>query len=233
MTGRRYLEWDYGSDLGPQYQTQGEAAQSLSQLEKLAIGSYSEFLKEEPDGREKKDRQAATKQDYLPDSEGEDMRANRFSKFADSLMRQREMQQQERVRQQRRSVSRERFRARQEMSSEGEAKKGGEVDNQEASSSEKSSSKSPLKSSSLSDIPVPKWATHIPSSRSTSTHSLAQMSHNLYMSGPSSSSSAGTVVAVQNKVLPGMFGDLSIISTSPRSLPPHLQDMLVVTRTDQ
>lgn len=29
-TGRRYLEWDYGSDLGPQYQTQGEAAQSLS-----------------------------------------------------------------------------------------------------------------------------------------------------------------------------------------------------------
>merc|ERR1719186_2347134 len=209
MTGRRYLEWDYGSDLGPQYQTQGEAAQSLSQLEKLAIGSYSQFLKEEPGRSEKKNRQAAVKQDYLPDSEGEDMRANRFSKFADSLMRQREMQQQERVKQHRRSVSRERLRARQE----GEVKKGGKSENQESSGSDKLSSKSPLKSSSMSDIPIPKWATHIPSSRSTSTHSLAQMSHNLYMSGPSSSSSAGTVVAVQNKVLPGMFGDLSIIST--------------------
>ena len=31
-TGRRYLEWDYGSDLGLQYHTQGEAAASLSQL---------------------------------------------------------------------------------------------------------------------------------------------------------------------------------------------------------
>jgi len=44
-TGRRYLEWDYGSDLGLQsHQTQGEAAQSLSQLEKLAISNYSEYL---------------------------------------------------------------------------------------------------------------------------------------------------------------------------------------------
>jgi hypothetical protein len=99
MTGRRYLEWDYGSDLGPQYQTQGEAAQSLSQLEKLAIGSYSEYLGEEPARKEKKER------DYLPDSEGEEMRANRVSTFADSLMRQRHLQQQVRTRQQRKSAS--------------------------------------------------------------------------------------------------------------------------------
>ena len=46
-TGRRYLEWDYGSDLGLQYHTQGEAAMSLSQLEKLAISNYQEYLGEE------------------------------------------------------------------------------------------------------------------------------------------------------------------------------------------
>ena len=39
-------------------------------------------MREEPDGKEKKENQQAVKQDYLPDSEGEEMRANRFSKFA-------------------------------------------------------------------------------------------------------------------------------------------------------
>ena len=44
----RYLEWDYGSDLGylDGQVSQVEAAQSLSTLEKLAIGSYSEYLRD-------------------------------------------------------------------------------------------------------------------------------------------------------------------------------------------
>ena len=44
----RFLEWDYGSDLGyvKGQQTQVEAAQALSTLEKLAIGNYTEYLKE-------------------------------------------------------------------------------------------------------------------------------------------------------------------------------------------
>ena len=43
----RYLEWDYGSDLGylEGQMSQVEAAQSLSTLEKLAIGSYTEYLR--------------------------------------------------------------------------------------------------------------------------------------------------------------------------------------------
>ncbi len=44
----RYLEWDYGSDLGylEDKVSQVEAAQSLSTLEKLAIGSYTEYLRD-------------------------------------------------------------------------------------------------------------------------------------------------------------------------------------------
>ena len=87
-TGRRYLEWDYGSDLGPQYQTQGEAALSLSQLEKLAISNYSEYLSEEPGKDSTKETDVvgagARESDYV---------AEKFSKFADSLMRQRQQQQ--------------------------------------------------------------------------------------------------------------------------------------------
>ena len=230
MTGRRYLEWDYGSDLGPQYQTQGEAAQSLSKLEKLAIGSYSEYLREEPEGREMKGSLKATKQDYLPDSEGEDMRANRFGKFADSLMKQRNLQQQERLRQLRQQKSPALSKEAARITSENTA---GDIRQLEEGRLDDESQRSPLKSSSMSDIPAWPSCTPRSRSRSTSAHSLAQLSHS-HMSGPSSSSSAGTVVAVQNRVLlPAMFGDLSIISTSPRSLPPHLQDMVVVTGSQQ
>ena len=52
-TGRRYLEWDYGSDLGLQYHTQGEAAASLSQLEKMAITGYTKHLGEDKKRRSK------------------------------------------------------------------------------------------------------------------------------------------------------------------------------------
>jgi hypothetical protein len=46
------LEWDYGSDLGylEGQMSQVEAAQSLSTLEKLAIGSYTEYLKDPSQG---------------------------------------------------------------------------------------------------------------------------------------------------------------------------------------
>ena len=43
---RRGLEWDYSEDLGMQEAIgQGQAAASLSTLEKMAIGSYTEFLR--------------------------------------------------------------------------------------------------------------------------------------------------------------------------------------------
>jgi len=172
----------------------------------------------------------ATKQDYLPDSEGEDMRANRFGKFADSLMKQRNLQQQERLRQLRQQKSPALSKEAARITSENIA---GDIRQLEEGRLDDESQRSPLKSSSMSDIPAWPSCTPRSRSRSTSAHSLAQLSHS-HMSGPSSSSSAGTVVAVQNRVLlPAMFGDLSIISTSPRSLPPHLQDMVVVTGSQQ
>ncbi len=42
------MEWDYGSDIGylDGQPSQVQAAQSLSTLEKLAIGNYSDILRE-------------------------------------------------------------------------------------------------------------------------------------------------------------------------------------------
>ena len=97
---RRGLEWDYSEDLGlGEARSQGQAAASLSTLEKLAIGSYSEFLREEPEGEGRQQQQ------LLPQAGQDEMVESRMSKFADSLMRQRETQ--ERERQRRRSLSRE------------------------------------------------------------------------------------------------------------------------------
>ena len=158
-TGRRYLEWDYGSDLGPQYQTQGEAALSLSQLEKLAISNYSEFLSDE----KKKDSSkvsvvggGARDPDYV---------AEKFSKFADSLMRQRQLQQQNRS-----SVIKTR---------------------------PEESQSSPVKSSSLGSLSECQPSLQPRSSSSVSCHSLTAAPPVL-VSGPSSSSSAGTIIARQD-----------------------------------
>ena len=160
-TGRRYLEWDYGSDLGPQYQTQGEAALSLSQLEKLAISNYSEFLSEEKTKESSKAPVvggATRESDYV---------AEKFSKFADSLMRQRQLQQQNRS-----SVIRTR---------------------------PEETQASPVKSSSLGSLSESQapLQTRSRASSSVSCHSLTAAPAVL-VSGPSSSSSAGTIIARQD-----------------------------------
>jgi hypothetical protein len=90
---RRGLEWDYSEDLGLEGPgSQGQAAASLSTLEKMAIGSYSEFLdhREEPEGRG--EGREAGQAAGLPQAGQQEMLQGRMSKFADSLMRQRELQ---------------------------------------------------------------------------------------------------------------------------------------------
>ena len=110
-TGRRGLEWDSGADLGylggefaPQ--NQKDAAASLSTLEKLAIGNYSSYLRTEPEGKPSKAAAAAALaaagggatsgrnsnlRQYRQNIEDEKLRQVRLHKFADSLMRQREL----------------------------------------------------------------------------------------------------------------------------------------------
>ena len=90
---RRGLEWDYSEDLGSGGAgSRGQAAASLSTLEKMAIGSYSEFLeREEPEGRGE-GREARGGASLLPQAGQEEMVEGRMSKFADSLMKQRELQ---------------------------------------------------------------------------------------------------------------------------------------------
>ena len=91
----RFLEWDYGSDLGyvDSQLTQGQAAQSLSTLEKLAIGNYSEFLRDSD--QDEINFQSSTHRrgsglPLLPD--GFDQQTDlKMRKFADSLMRQRQL----------------------------------------------------------------------------------------------------------------------------------------------
>ena len=84
---------DYSKDLGSGGAgSTGQAAASLSTLEKMAIGSYSEFLeREEPEGRGE-GREARGGASLLPQAGQEEMVEGRMSKFADSLMRQRELQ---------------------------------------------------------------------------------------------------------------------------------------------
>ena len=86
----RFLEWDYGSDLGyvESQVTQVQAAQSLSTLEKLAIGNYSEFLKEsdQPDLSHPAGRINLGLPDTFDQQTDIKMRT-----FADSLMRQRRL----------------------------------------------------------------------------------------------------------------------------------------------
>ena len=179
-TGRRYLEWDYGSDLGPQYHTQGEAAQSLSQLEKLTISNYTEYLGEGEEKGRKKSKEGA---------EGfqGDQVAEKFSKFADSLMRQRQLQQQARQ-----SVIKPRPPA------VGESSKYTDFNEQERSHR----LKSPVKSSSLGSLSessqLQQQRSNSRCSSSVSCQSLAAAAANSLVSGPSSSSSAGTIIARQD-----------------------------------
>ena len=214
-TGRRYLEWDYGSDLGPQYQTQGEAALSLSQLEKLAISNYSEYLSDEKDKDPTKETvvgAGAKEADYV---------AEKFSKFADSLMRQRQQQQLYRS-----SVIKTR-------AVESQARLGsvltGETDRV-----------SPVKSSSLgslSECPPPLQPRSRASS-SVSCHSLTAGPPGLLISGPSSSSSAGTIIARQEvrqevRQVPGLEEVMARLDILDPVLPQELESVSTVSTLEE
>ena len=181
-TGRRYLEWDYGSDLGLQsHQTQGEAAQSLSQLEKLAISNYSEYL---GDGGNKSGHEEGRL--HLPPSHGDQVDGI-FNKFADSLMRQRQLQQQSRQ-----SVIKTRPGP--------ESRKHSDVVKKTTDSHSQSTRvKSPVKSSSLGSLAEtgPYGGGQVSGDRCSSSVSCNSLSPAaaVLMSGPSSSSSAGTIIA--------------------------------------
>ena len=103
-TGRRNLEWDSGADLGylGDLHAQEEAAATLSTLEKMAIGNYTSFLRSPDRGARGKGGAASghpTKQDLdamhrrLRERQQteDDMRQERLQKFADSLMKQRNL----------------------------------------------------------------------------------------------------------------------------------------------
>lgn len=103
VTGRRLLEWDYGSDIGyvDGLQTQVQAAQSLSTLEKLAIGNYSDILTRQSE--EQVEFTGGRNRLALDDQDAMDVDA-KMKTFAQSLIRQRELSHQQ-VRQRRKSSS--------------------------------------------------------------------------------------------------------------------------------
>ena len=100
-TGRKNLEWDSGADLGylGDLHAQEEAAATLSTLEKMAIGNYTSFLRSPERGGARSKGGHPTKQDLdamhrrLKERQQteDDMRQERLQKFADSLMKQRNL----------------------------------------------------------------------------------------------------------------------------------------------
>ena len=81
---------------------QNEIVESLSTLEKLAIGNYSNFLRTEPEGKPNNTKNPGIGRgqqllNRLPGGQDqeEDLRQMRLHKFADSLMKQRQFQYQQ------------------------------------------------------------------------------------------------------------------------------------------
>ena len=100
-TGRKNLEWDSGADLGylGDLHAQEEAAATLSTLEKMAIGNYTSFLRSPDRGGARSKGGHPTKQELEAmhrrlrerQQSEDDMRQERLQKFADSLMKQRNL----------------------------------------------------------------------------------------------------------------------------------------------
>ncbi len=246
-TGRKNLEWDSGADLGylDDLHQQPGAAASLSTLEKMAIGSYSNIFGSEVsksgDSRSKqvsrRDRDLVAMQENLRarQRKEDEMRQDRLHKFADSLMKQRDLR---------------------KMASEA-ASKAGEAAKKKSSSRESlqrrrspsvtpdsspsrrserprrrhspSASDLPVKSHSLTDLkafsgPRP----HVFSSNTDLSRlpSDAHGHHACRMYGssePTSVSSTGTVVPVFQDYHEREVNDLQDINTDPTSLPKHVQ----------
>jgi len=202
---RRGLEWDYSEDLGMQEAIgQGQAAASLSTLEKMAIGSYTEFLREEPEGR------GEGREPALPPAPQDDVAQQwRMTKFADSLMKQR----QERERQQRRrSLSKER------LAAENKERTGRFATNIPP--------QSPVKFSSMSDV-------RTMDSSSTAQNFLAAAAEfppaameSMPVSAPSSVSAISPQSLPAHLLSPSRPLQTNMPSPS-QPLPPHLADLVV------
>ncbi|TRY63748.1 hypothetical protein TCAL_02095 [Tigriopus californicus] len=233
-TARRNLEWDPVFDMGVEglenIPGQPNAAHSLSELERLAIGNYSDFLRVEPEARSSKVKSAtataaAAKRASRNSRQQaaaieEELRQVRLHKFADSLIRQRELR---KLATRRRSTSRESQSKRSDRSSPRSSP------SREQSLPPRSLPRtSPMKSSSLNDL----CSLECPggqfdrSHRSNSDVSQSRLARKILgSSGPSSCSSSSTVVprSQRGQAETQPRDCLQPINTDPQSLPLHIQ----------
>ena len=249
---RRNLEWDSGADLGYLGDSlpQKEAAASLSTLEKLAIGNYSNYFRGDPEGKPAKDRlqqppfNPPLRRRQLPtgpELESE-LRQARLNKFADSLIRQRQLRQMAMVNQSANEQASKLHQVQQRRRRRSKSAENGEKSKSQNATPESSPSrrrrkrytkhKSPLKSSSsLTDLQSLPSRYRRKSSTSSGSAWLPKTPFDL-SNQPSSCSSTGTVVPI-------LIDDnleealLQQISTDPASLPPELHDMLKKSSPDE
>ena len=218
VTNRRNLEWDSGADLGYLEGVSGinqkNAAESLSTLEKMAIGNYSSYLRTEPEGKNIKDRsQPPSRRIYnnpppMSNLNDEEMRQMRLHKFADSLLKQRENQQ----------------RRRRSRSRSSEKHKNREKSRDRSLSKSNSLRGSPVKSASLTDLsPKPDFKIGRNNSYSSLKHSDI------------SCSSTGTVVPVYDPSTRSKFDSrqLNQIDTDPKSLPASMISSLMSVKSTE
>ena len=252
----RFLEWDYGSDLGylEGQQTQVEAAQSLSTLEKLAIGNYTEYLRDEDEEKDENGRNMARSRPLLAQDAFCEETNVRMKKFADSLMRQRQIREQELARSERRIMEKSPKRPVSKTI----------VNNNSTDAGRKTVHKGSLldpgSSKYFSSPERQKRRNPDPSTRIKRSLSLGEMpglvrdkeganrsssAANIVLakwqgSGPSSSSSCGTVVSGRRKLpaaaISGRPNHLQVLeavatasSAAPSDLPPHLEDLVIET----
>lgn len=238
MRRRRNLEWDSGADLGYMGDLlhQKEAAASLSTLEKMAIGNYSAFLRTEPEGKSAVFAAAAAAaaqlQAYrLPggtDPE-EDLRQMRLHKFADSLIKQRQMRQMVGNVQHDNVDNKTRSQSKSDNTSPDSSPMKRRVFRKRQKSS------SPVKSSSLTDLnEAAAMGSHRRDMYHQQRHSVSDLSKwfskrsHHHSTEPSSSSSTTTVVPQLLKQHNIHMDILHAISTDPSSLPAELQNLLAM-----
>ncbi len=247
LSGRKHLEWDSGADLGyaGDLQPQEDAAMSMSTLEKMAIGSYSGLLRTDPEGKSAKSRSstrtsssAATGKESSRGRTEDEMRQIRLHKFADSLMRQRELRRMAAATggkgpgpsPRRRQRSRSRDEGKRASKSDSSPEKSG------AGRRHRSRRKrfgSPLKSASLTDLNTEGRSSAAAALKIRPSHSNQDVSVHWFSArgffggstDPSSCSSTGTVVPILAGTADDEGSSLHPIDTDPASLPSHLQGL--------
>ena len=259
-TGRKNLEWDSGADLGylGDLHAQEDAAATLSTLEKMAIGNYTSFLRSpERGGARSKGGGNPTKQDLEAmhrrlrerQQTEDDMRQERLQKFADSLMKQRNLRKMTATKQaggvvsstpgqqQKRSKSRESKKSTPDSSPSRRSERSSRRRSKSGSAAVKSHSLTDLKdaaTAAAADGGAAALRAYVSNSELAHAQLLpdcrarqAQGSTLLQRilagsSEPSSVSSAATVVATADAAV-GVDDHLRSIGTDPQSIPQQLQ----------